>query len=135
MIPSAYCSSLTEKKSQCKNLVRILRDSGAVRAGVGSFEDADDLAFGAAVAAKAGDSDGHAVAVHGLSGRAGRQEDIAVDGFDGSVSDDEAIAVAVEAQAARNEFRDRIGQADSLPGLLSKLQRLPAVIFWVSSWN
>ena len=45
--------------------------------GVGALEHLDDLAIGAAVGLDARDAHHHAVAVHGLFGRFGRNEDVA----------------------------------------------------------
>ena len=73
-----------------------LADDGGMRA----LEDAQDFAVGAAVGLDARDAHHDAVAVHGLAGGIGGDEDIAGNAFNGAVRDEEAVAVAVHAQPA-----------------------------------
>jgi hypothetical protein len=71
---------------------------------VGALEDFDDFAIGAAIGFDAGDADHDAVAVHGLFGGFGRDEDIAYDAFDGVSGNEETVAIAVHVEAADGEF-------------------------------
>ena len=73
--------------------------------GCARLQDLDDLAVGAAVGFDARDADDHAVAVHGLLGGVGRDEDVAGDALDGALGDEEAVAVAVHAAGGRRRIR------------------------------
>ena len=75
-------------------------DHGQVRA----LQHLDDFAIGASAGFDACDADHHAVAVHGFFSRFRRQEHIALDAFEGTVGNQEAVAVAVHVHAADGEF-------------------------------
>ena len=72
--------------------------------GVGAFQHLDDFAIGAASGFDAGDADDDAVAMHGLFGGVGRDEDVSGDPRNGAFGDQEAVAIAVEVEASDGEF-------------------------------
>ena len=72
---------------------------------MGALQDLDDLAIGAAAGFDARDAHDHAVAVHGLLGGIGRDEDVARQCPSiGPLGDQEAVAIAVHVEAAHGEF-------------------------------
>src|SRR5579863_9224778 len=87
----------------------VVRDDEEALAGDAEFADyrrvspaqnPDDLAVGLAVALDAEDVDDGAVAVHGAGRLTFGQEDVAAETFNGAVGNQEAVAVAVQADAA-----------------------------------
>src|SRR5688572_7815724 len=75
-------------------------DNGRVR----TFQDLCDIAFGAAVAAKARDANGHPVAVHRFGGGVGWKKNIIREAFVAPVRNQKSEAIAMNAQASGNEL-------------------------------
>ena len=87
-----------------------LADAGWVRA----CQDSNDLALGPAVGAGASDAYQNAVAVHGVVGGAGGNEDVAAQALTREIGNQEAVAIAVHLEAAGSEFAGLAG-GDVLP--------------------
>ncbi len=77
--------------------------------GMRALDDADDLRFGAPIAAKTGDASHDTIAMHRLFGFARRQEQIAAQTFDGRIGYDETEAVAMGDEAADGELAVEAG--------------------------
>ena len=93
---------------------------GSDDGGVGALHDADDAAFGASLAGVRGDLDEDLVAVHGLAGFKGRDEDIALEALAHLAVQraDEAEAVAVHGERADDEIAidGRLGDGITVAG-------------------
>ena len=73
-----------------------LADQGGVRA----LQNADDLAFGAAVGLDTGDARDDAITVHGRFGGRARDEQVAANGLHRRVGDDERVPLTMHGKAA-----------------------------------
>jgi hypothetical protein len=71
---------------------------------MGAAQHLDDLAVGAAVRLDPRDADHHAVAVHRLLGGVGRDENVARESLDGTLGNQEAVAIAMHLEAADREL-------------------------------
>ncbi len=72
--------------------------------GVGPPQHFDDLAIGAAVGFDTRDANYYAVAMHGLLGRFGRNENVALYTFQRPLGYQKSVTIAVHIQAAHGEF-------------------------------
>ena len=71
---------------------------------MGALQHLDDLAIGAAAGLDAGDAHDHAVAVHGLLGGFGGDEDVAGDARNRTFGDQEPVTIAMQIEASDGEF-------------------------------
>jgi len=88
---------------------------------MGALQDFDDFAIGAAIGLDTRNADDYSIAMHGLLGRFGRDENVAGDAGDRGVGDEKAVAVAVHIEAADGELAAQRGDGEMAGTKLDEL--------------